>query len=648
MGVYLFFCSNFENKKHSKQCFFMSLILKNFIMKKNLFLLIAFLLISLIYFNGYSQNCQWQNFSKDTYFQGKASGKMGINSKGWVVIATEGRIYHTKDTVWDGFSDFNLPYNYAVCIDEIGDIYAAHYSFGFYHYDIGASKKNIYNDTNSSLISNDINLIKQDPKGNFWLSNWSKGVSYWDGDTFINYNTSQGLCDNWIHDIEFRDGFVVFSSINGPLSIYNDTNFITIPKEASIGEVSDIALDAQGNIWALMYSMSNSAYLIGKYDGTKWITFPSPFQKSVYLTDIAFDKNNNMWISSWNGLVKFNGMNYRYYKQSDGLINDSINHFKISSKEEIWFSSEYGVSKLTESGQISGQVFAGGNPATAAFVKLFKLNKKKTKTLELIDSVGTNASGNFDFSDLKQGEYMLYAGGEVNYVNTYLGDVESWMKSKIIYVAFCDSLYDNNTINLIDFHPIAVGNGKIAGKLVSADGTRAGAGPIKDVDVTLKKVPGGVVKIAKTNQFGLFEFDEIDTGTFSLIIDIPGLSQDSVRQVVITDSATTFSHQDYEVDSTGIHLGDYSSVQETFNSWGKMTIYPNPATFEINTSLYIPVSQEFEIELVNSNGQLVYYKKTVSTGQNNIKINIQNQARGLYLLTIKSSSIKSMQKVVVM
>lgn len=618
----------------------------SFVIMKRFVLFI--MIVSLFQIQSSAQNCNWDDFAKDSLFQGNEPGKIGINSKDWLVVATQGRIHYYIDWIWDAFSDFNLPFDYAVCIDEKGDVYAGHYSFGFYHYDIAGSKKNVYNDTNSSLISNDIKMIKQDHLGNFWLSTWGDGVTYWDGDTFMNYTTSDGLCDNFIHDIEFMGENVVFASYNGPLSIYNGTSFTTIPKESSANNLSDIALDKDDHIWAILSNIAAANYYIGKYDGSSWTTYLSPFSKSVTLTDLSFDENNHLWISSVDGVAKFDGFNYRYYDQFDGLMDNTVFHLKISSKNEAWFSTLLGLSRLSGDARIAGQVLSSGLPASMAFVKLYKLNENNVKKLQMVDSVATDVNGFYEFKMVEMGKYMIYAGGEANYAGTYLGNIENWINSSVVDVAFCDSSYDNNSIDLLEFFPIDEGNGYISGKFVSADGTRAGSGPIKDVDVTLKKVPGGVVKVAKTNEFGIFEFDKIDTGAFSIIIDIPGLAQDTIRTVIITDTDTLFNHQDYEVDSTGIHTADYSSIKNNKEVWSSLNVYPNPVTSVIHAFVHIPPALDFDVELINSNGEVILYEKYKSRGENQISLNVQDKPRGVYVLKITSGMFHAIGKIILL
>jgi hypothetical protein len=613
--------------------------MKNFI----LLLIIGLLCLSV---PAKAQNCQWKSFDNQSYFSSKQIEKINMNSKGWLVLATEGRIYYTKDTIWDAFSDFILPNDYAVCIDEEGDVYAGDNSFGFIHYDIGASQKHTFNDTTSNLLSNDIKLIKQAPDSNFWLSVWGKGVSYWDGDTFINYQSSDGLCDSFIHDIAFWNGQVVFAGFNGKLSVFDGSTFTNIPKAFFADRLTDISIDEFGNIWAITYQINPAEYTVAVYDGSDWSQATPAFAKEVVLTDIAHDAQGFIWLSSLKGLAKFDWTEFHYYDHSNGLLNDSVYHLNISKDKSKWFSSIGGINRLKEKVSIAGQVYTNASPATNAYVKLYQYIPTQNKKLNQLDSVVVNSSGEFEFPDLEPGDYILFSHGETQYAATYFGNTESWMHAQKIEAHFCDSSYDQMDIQMIEFFPIAKGNGHISGKLISADGTRATSGPIKDVDVTLKKVPGGVVKVAKTNQYGIFEFNDLDSGAYSIIIDIPGLKQDSVRTVKISETDSVFNYQDYEVDSLGIHLADFSSMEEQMVDVN-LHIYPNPARHHLYIDVELPAKMPFTLIIQDIHGKVIS-RENYSPGTHRIiQKDMTQMTRGIYFITVQTDKLSKLQKLMI-
>lgn len=64
----------------------------------------------------------------------------------------------------------------------------------------------------------------------------------------------------------------------------------------------------------------------------------------------------------------------------------------------------------------------------------------------------------------------------------------------------------------------------------------------------------------------------------------------------------------------------------------KSNVYPNPFTDEINVSLNVKPNTLLTFSLINANGKTVFNKS--QKGQNNVRIAMQNQAAGWYILTV--------------
>ena len=69
------------------------------------------------------------------------------------------------------------------------------------------------------LVSNPVRRIFQDKKGFIWIATW-QGLSKYDGHTFTNYNTSNGLSHNLVNDLyESADGKLYVAENNGTVDI---------------------------------------------------------------------------------------------------------------------------------------------------------------------------------------------------------------------------------------------------------------------------------------------------------------------------------------------------------------------------------------------------------------------------------------------
>lgn len=63
---------------------------------------------------------------------------------------------------------------------------------------------------------------------------------------------------------------------------------------------------------------------------------------SSYVTSITQDRSGNIWISTINGVAKFNGRTFVNYYRKDGLADNRIKSSLLDSKGRIWFGHEHG------------------------------------------------------------------------------------------------------------------------------------------------------------------------------------------------------------------------------------------------------------------------------------------------------------------
>jgi ligand-binding sensor domain-containing protein len=169
-----------------------------------------------------------------------------IDSQNTVWAATTNGIVHFDRTNWqiyttaDGLDD---DYINAIYQDKSGKIWA----YGFY------SGLNLFDDSSWQLFLKDDRIvdIAQDDKGNMWLAT-DHGVTKYDGDTFENYTTADGLPDNSIRKIIMVNGNV-WGGTNTGVSYYNGKSWQSITNGlAGIG-VYQIVADRSGGIWFGMW-----------------------------------------------------------------------------------------------------------------------------------------------------------------------------------------------------------------------------------------------------------------------------------------------------------------------------------------------------------------------------------------------------------
>lgn len=91
---------------------------------------------------------------------------------------------------------------------------------------------------------------------------------------------------------------------------------------------------------------------------------------------------------------------------------------------------------------------------------------------------------------------------------------------------------------------------------------------------------------------------------------------------------------------TGTMLSTNNSINDQ-----KIKIYPNPTSIELNIAFSQKQFETFDVEIVDNSGKKVFYNQFQPV--ENIKINTESFAKGIYFLTISTKDSKQTQKIVV-
>ena len=164
---------------------------------------------------------------------------ISIDQSGNIWAATYSGLFRFDgESDWQVFNSSNSPLNnvvHWVFIDDAGMVWAK--------YDLGIAS---FNGSNWSLIpvpgqNISINDMTQDVNNNYWLSDMSNGIYFWDGVSFVNFNIyNSDIISNYSTSIEidpFGNKWIVHST---GISVYNEngiSNQITSPTPGASGTV---------------------------------------------------------------------------------------------------------------------------------------------------------------------------------------------------------------------------------------------------------------------------------------------------------------------------------------------------------------------------------------------------------------------------
>ena len=202
--------------------------------------------------------------------------------------------------------------------------------------------------TADGLVSDKVMNILQTQNGDLWFATIG-GVSRYRDGAFQNFTSQDGLATNAVWSMaEDREGVLWFGTYSAGVSRY-DRRFESV--SASILEEGALSKDAKGNLW-----FGVSGVGLGKYDGENIQTFgiedglPDGDTYKVYgdgvpdndIWSIYEDRQGNLWIATWSGLVRYDGETFETFTTQDGLPSRWVEHLYEDKDGVLWLGMQEG------------------------------------------------------------------------------------------------------------------------------------------------------------------------------------------------------------------------------------------------------------------------------------------------------------------
>lgn len=221
--------------------------------------------------------------------------------------------------------------------DKKGNIWIAAFS-GVYRYDPSAvlrvSGKAFTNVTNEVSSARFFDVL-EDRKGNFWFSSIGSGVYYYDGKTFRNFTTKDGLANDRVpHIYEDKSGNIWFGT-EGGASRYDGKSFQNFKPNEGLpdinpdnNDVNSIIEDRTGEFW---FATRGNAFT---YDGKKFTVLTHNGEPFTNVRTIIEDSKGNIWLAGGDGLWRYDGKTFTNFTRNfTGYVYED-------KKDNIWTSSQ--------------------------------------------------------------------------------------------------------------------------------------------------------------------------------------------------------------------------------------------------------------------------------------------------------------------
>ena len=296
--------------------------------------------------NNSKQDYWWVFFNKEnTGLPTDQTGPVIYDDYGNLWIGTYyGGLAKYDGATWKVYNKENswLPDNSirSLAIDNNGDLWIGTSGNGLSKFD--GTDWRVYIPANSQIPDATINSIAFDPDNNIWLGTYGsglvkvEGLSVADEPVWTFYTAENSdLPDNYIHSLMFDEaGYLWIGNEYQSLGGFDGNTFTTYTPPVAPTDPSIVALaeDNNNHIW-IGYTIGQ----IAEFDGNNWNFYALDESgiPALRANCLTFDKDDNLWISTEEGLLKYTGDDWV-------VINEQLNEEStISSKGKMAFSTYY-------------------------------------------------------------------------------------------------------------------------------------------------------------------------------------------------------------------------------------------------------------------------------------------------------------------
>jgi len=198
-----------------------------------------------------------------------------------------------------------------------------------------------------------------DKSGNLWFGTTGEGVYHFDGKTFTNYTTEDGLNSNSVWSmIEEKNGNILFGTGDG-ICRFDGTSLIDITHNTALSNasISSMLEDSKGRLWVCdyknEYELGGGTYLydpsIKPRNGATFVDILSlaSIQKDDGITlkrinSILEDADGQIWFAGQNsdGVMRFDGKNLVRFATKALFSDYSYRSMLFDKKGDLWLGTQ--------------------------------------------------------------------------------------------------------------------------------------------------------------------------------------------------------------------------------------------------------------------------------------------------------------------
>ena len=203
--------------------------------------------------------------------------------------------------------------------------------------------------------------VLEDRKGNLWFASLLSGVYYYNGKSFQNFTTKDGLPSNGVKKIyEDKAGNIWFATVGGA-SCYDGKSFRNFTTKDGLpnNDINSIMEDKTGKLW---FGTRGDACF---YDGKTFTVFKNKDGKAFKnVWSIIEDKKGSIWFGDVDGLWRYDGRTFTRVSQRGAyaIIQDKKGNIWTTGEvnPKVWALSRYDAKSLYDKMPTVTEIKSGG------------------------------------------------------------------------------------------------------------------------------------------------------------------------------------------------------------------------------------------------------------------------------------------------
>ncbi len=209
-----------------------------------------------------------------------------------------------------------------------------------------------YSKENSGITDNAILCALCDSENNLWFGTFSGGVNKYNSKTKtfseIELPDKKAIDIRCLYEDDKQN---IWIGSNRGIFIYNLYTKKITPVNWSNSALSEdqircITKDSSGHIWVGTFGNGISIFPPDNFTEAKYFNYSSGLPSNT-IHHVFCDSKHRIWISTGEGLVKFNAgeyQNFSVYNEGNGIAGSTVYAIAESPQNELWISTNSGIS----------------------------------------------------------------------------------------------------------------------------------------------------------------------------------------------------------------------------------------------------------------------------------------------------------------